>query len=435
MSFRSSTASGAGFDAAAGAVPGQDVQEAHLTPAEQALADAQKRDARRGYKPARKQQGESPDVVPVSKLHIESSKSLKAKIAAGVAAIVAVFAVSMCVEPEIGGGFMSPVDVLAAVGMHFKLAFQALSGNPANLNSLQVIEQCPAYFKIETRFAVTLVTLVCGFMLALAGSLYQMVFRNPIAAPTMLGVSNGVSLGVVVFVLVFQQAALNMDGLRWAYSYVGAVIALLLVLLITKLACGKGKAFSVFELLLVGTIFSQVCGAVVQVIQDSVMSDELWEVYQQVSEATSTVISPAVIAVVLIAALATCIPLFMMRFSINMVAFTDRDSRLMGLDPAKLKVACLVIGTVMVITAQVTVGTVSMVALVVPFISRAIFGTEFKRQMWGDIILGALLLLVCRDFVLLVPFFGTPLTLSSVVGFVALPAYVWVIASKQRGWD
>ena len=369
-----------------------------------------------------------------SSLSVHDKNTLNRKIAASVAALVVIFLASMCIIPELGAGFASPDRVIQAVGMHISLGFQALSGHPSSMTSLEIIEQCPMYYQVETRFAVSLVTIICGVLLALAGSLYQMTFRNPIVAPTMLGVSNGVSMGVVFFVLTYQTAALYMNGMRWVYSYAGAVIVLLAVLGITKAVCGKGKAFSIFELLLVGTIFSQVCGGIVQIIQDNVMSDELWEVYQQVSEAMNTTITTGMIAVVVIVALVTCVPLFLMRFSLNIVAFTDRDARLMGLDSSKLKIVCLVMGTVMVITAQVTVGTVSMISLVVPFISRALFGTEFKHQMWGDILLGSILLLVCRDFVLLFPFFGTELTLSSVVGFVTLPLYVWIIASRQKGW-
>lgn len=371
----------------------------------------------------------------VNALFEQDKRALKGKIAGGIAIFAVVFLVSLCIKPNVGSGFMNPADVLQAIAMHVALPVQQLMGNAPQFTHLQLVEQYPAYLQVEQRFAVSLVTALCGLLLAVAGSLYQMVFRNPIAAPTMLGVSNGVSLGVLVFVLVYGQAAVYMDGLRCVFSYAGAVAVLLLVLLLTKLICGKSRQFSIFELLLTGSIFSQVCGSVVQVVQDTVMSDELWEVYRQVSEATNSVITPVTIVTVLVVAAVTLVPVFLMRFSINSVSFTSLEERLMGLDTRRLKVLCLVFGTCMVIVAQVTVGTVSMVALVVPFVSRALFGTEFKHQLWGDLIMGAVLLLLCRDLVLLFPFYGMELTMGCVVSFITLPFYVWIVASKQRGWD
>lgn len=371
----------------------------------------------------------------VSELFEQDKRALKGKVAGGIGIFVVVFLVSLCIKPNVGSGFMNPADVLQSIAMHVALPVQQLMGNAPQLTQLQLVEQYPAYLQVEQRFAVSILTALCGLLLAVAGSLYQMVFRNPIAAPTMLGVSNGVSLGVLVFVLVYGQAAVYMDGLRCAFSYVGAVAVLLLVLVLTKLICGKSRQFSIFELLLVGSIFSQVCGSIVQVIQDTVMSDELWEVYRQISEATNAVITPITIVTVLVVAAITLIPVFLMRFSINSVGFSSLEERLMGLDTRRLKVLCLVFGTCMVVVAQVTVGTVSMVALVVPFVSRALFGTEFKHQLWGDLIMGAVLLLLCRDLVLLFPFYGMELTMGCVVSFITLPFYVWIVASKQRGWN
>ena len=369
-----------------------------------------------------------------SELFREENRGLTGKIVAGGVLFAVLFFVSLCIAPSLGAGFMNPADVVDAVFAHIKYPLDALFGNAQNLGYAQLLELHPAYYQVEQRFSVSFVTALCGVMLAVAGSLYQMVFKNPIAAPTMLGVSNGISLGLLVFVLVFQAAALDMEVARVAFSYGGAVIVLLLVLGLTKLICGRGKAFSVFELLLVGTIFSQVAGSIVQVVTDSVMSDELWEIYQMVSEAMNTTIGPFALATLAVVALIALVPVFFMRYAINTIGFSDLEARLIGLDTTKLKVTCLVFGTILVTISQVNLGTVSMISLVVPFISRAVFGTEFKHQFWGDVLFGAIVLLVCRDLVLLLPFYHMELTLGTVVSFVTLPLYVWIIASRQRGW-
>lgn len=370
-----------------------------------------------------------------SRMLKEEKAELKGKIGLCAAVFVVLFLVSLCIEPTLGGGFMSPLRALDGVAAHFEVLFSSIVGQSSDLNYAQILEQHPGYYMVETRFANAIVVSLAGVLLAVAGSLYQTVFKNPIAAPTMLGVSNGVSLGILIFVLVFQQAALNMEGVRYAFSYAGAAIVLLLVLGLTKLICGKVRAFSVFELLLVGSIFSQVCGGITQAITDTVMTDELWEVYQQISEYSAAYLGTVGVIVLIVVAVVTLVPVFAARYAINTISYSDLEAKLIGLDTNKIKVACLVCGTVMVTAAQISVGTVSMIALVVPFISRSLFGVEFKHQLWGDILIGAVLLLLCRDLVLLFPFFNMELTLGSVVSFVTLPVYVWIIASKQRSWN
>ena len=368
-------------------------------------------------------------LAEASKLLREETQNLRGKIGLCVAVFVVLFFISICIKPTYGAGFFTPGEVLEAIWLHITQLFGA-----SQLGYMEMIEQHPAFYQVEGRFATSLATAMCGVLLAVAGSLYQMVFKNPVAAPTMLGVSNGISLGLLVLVLVFQSNALYMAGMRYLYSYVGAASVLVLVLMLTKLICGKGRSFSVFELLMVGSLFSQVCGAIVQVITDTLMTDDLYEVYVSLSEVVSTDVSAYGVAAVVAVSLITILPIFLMRYSINTISYSDLEARLIGLDANVLKVACLVLGTLMVATAQTVVGTVSMIALVVPFISRSTFGTEFKHQFWGDVLIGALVLLLCRDLTILFPFFNMPLTLGTVVSFVTLPFYVWIIATGQRGW-
>lgn len=367
-------------------------------------------------------------------LRDEDRRDLRMKmIAVGVALAVLFFA-SLCVSNTLGGGFNNPIDVLEAVWLHIAWGVGALFGQPGTMSYADILSQYPVYYEVETRFAVSLMTVVCGVLLALSGSLYQMVFRNPIAAPTMLGVANGISLGTLVLVLQFGVAALDMEIERHLYSYIGAVAVLGLVLGITRAICGKGKAFSVLELLLVGSIFSQVAGSIVGAVSDVYLSEEMWEVYSALNEATRSTVSVMSVLSIVFAVLVGLVPVFLMRYSINAMNYSEEESKLIGLDTTRLKLVCLVCGTIMVVVAQVNLGTVSMVSLVVPFISRALFGTEFKRQFWGDVLLGAFLLLLCRDIVVLVPLFHMEMSLGTVVSFITLPLYVWIVASRQRGW-
>ena len=88
----------------------------------------------------------------------------------------------------------------------------------------------------------------------------------------------------------------------------------------------------------------------------------------------------------------------------------------------------------MILAAQIHVGMVSLVSLVVPFLARGWFGCEFNKQLIGNVCIGTVLLLACRDICDLIPFVGDGLAIGSVVSVVAMPLFVVVMARQMREW-
>lgn len=290
------------------------------------------------------------------------------------------------------------------------------------------------YYEVRTRLLISLLTAGCGVLLAVSGSVYQLVFKNPLAAPTMLGVSNGVQIGVLVLVLQFGGMAAYMNSTRYLYCFIGALAVLALVLAVTKLVCGRG-AFSVYTMLLVAAIFSQVFGSVSGYILSSVFDDETLVVYQEVLQVMDVAVEPLSFAILGAALVAAVVPVLLLSFAMNALSFTAEEASLMGVSSAGLRVAGLALATLMIIAAEVLVGTVSMVALVVPFISRAFFGAEFGAQLKGDLVIAPLVLLACRFIADCIPFVGLGVPIGVVVSFVLLPFFAVIVARGQRTWE
>lgn len=289
------------------------------------------------------------------------------------------------------------------------------------------------YFEVATRVVYTVVTLVCGALLALSGMLYQNVFRNPIAAPTMLGVTSGVTCGMVALVAVFGTQALYLTGQRYLYCFVGGLAVLVLVMGLGRLASGP-RGLNLVDMLLVGTIVSSLLGTTVSYVVNYRFTDSQWLVYYAVSNATDLDASPFSLAVLAAATLASVGPVAALRFRMNAIALSDQETRLLGIRPTGLRALALASGSLMILTAQTLCGAVSMVSLVVPFLARAVYGSEFRRQMAGNVLIGALVLLVCRDIVSAIPFVGTGVPLGTAVTVVTLPAFAWVMAVFQKQW-
>ena len=89
----------------------------------------------------------------------------------------------------------------------------------------------------------------------------------------------------------------------------------------------------------------------------------------------------------------------------------------------------------MLLAAQIHTGMVGMVSMIVPFMSRSWFGTEFSKQLTGNICIGTVLLLICRDITDCIPFVGDGLGVGMIVQIVAMPLFVIIMAKHLNSWE
>ena len=360
-------------------------------------------------------------------------KQLRTKVVALAVALVVVLCLSLCIVVS-GFGYISPLEVLQCVQLFFQIQFEKLFTTNVPLNTTEVMALQPNYYEVTSRFSISVLTAACGALLALSGCLYQNVFRNPIAAPTMLGVTSGVNIGLVILVIVMGSGALYATGMRYALCYAGSLIVLAIVFLGGRAIGGRGN-FNVVNMMLIGSVVSQLVGTVVTFITNLFMDDDMYEIYFELQEqldVDASIISWVALGIVCVVSIT---PIVMMRFSLNALSFTEEDSKLLGVNPNVLRMVSLLCGSIMVIAAMIYCGNVSMVSLLVPHIARLLFGSEFRKQLLGNVLIGSVLLLVCRDLCDLIPFLDTGLPIGTMVTFVTLPFFVWMLAVQQRSWE
>lgn len=359
-------------------------------------------------------------------------QSYRKKLLILIGAAVIAFLFSLCLK-TIETGFVPPGEVLSNYKAWITINMGDWFDWPVYLHRAEIIEGLPSYYDSVSRLKITVITFVCGIMLALSGSLFQSVFRNPIAAPTMLGVNTGVSLGILALVLQYGGIATGMPFQKYVYCYIGAAGMLALVMGVGKLSSGK-KKFSVFDLLIVGAILSQVVGAIQTYYTFSMENEEVL-LLKEISNAI-TVNTENISFLFLGCALVICIvPLYLIRFSFNAVSFDNDEARSFGVNTTALKILSLVLGTFMITAAMVHCGTVGMVSLIAPFISRSIFGAESGKVFWGNILVGGTLLVLCRDIASMIYFTAEGLPIGTVVDFVAVPIFVIILVTQRRVWE
>lgn len=334
-----------------------------------------------------------------------------------------------------GYAYYDPIQVARVLYLHAYNAIAHATHWMDAYSNQWLTENVEGYWAIANRAGVIGITLVCAVLLSVSGMLYQNVFKNPLAGPGMLGVSTGVGLGVMILVLIYDAAAASMVGARYALCYgLGAAI-LCAVMLIGKRLSGKGHSMDVTSMLLVGSILSQFLSFIVSYVTLFVFDDTTYATYFEISQMLVVDTSPLSWACLGVATLASVIPVYLLRFHMNALAFDEAEVRMLGLNSNALRMVALVCGGIMILAAQVHTGMVGMVSLIVPYLSRSWFGCEFSHQFIGNVCISTILLVACRCVADLIPFVGDGLALGNIVGFVALPLFLIVVARQERSWE
>lgn len=350
-----------------------------------------------------------------------------------VIAAAALFAFSLCIRTA-APGFYAPADAFANLGTWIKVGAGGLTHGGAWLDRFHLIDEAGiGYYETSYRLLISAITFVCGMLLALAGYIFQSVFRNPMAAPSMLGVGTGVQVGLIILVLGYGSAAPYMPLEKYKYCYIAALAMLVCVMAVARLSSGKRK-FSVFDLLIVAAIVSQIVGGVTSYFTYG-MDNSFALALQDASNVMKVNTEPISLALLGIVAAVSIVPFFLMRFSFNAVCFDSDESGSMGVNTRAVKFVSLVLGSLMMTAGMVHSGAVGMLSLMVPFIARGLFGAESRGLFWGNLLIGGVLLLLCRDIAYFIPFSVDGLPIGTAVEFVTLPVFVLILTSRRRTWE
>ena len=347
----------------------------------------------------------------------------------------AVFCFSLCLRTS-RTGFVHPAEALLNLYTWMKYHLTKALDLPGYLEAEQAIRNgLPLYFETIRRFTISVLTFLAGGMLAVAGAVYQGAFRNPIAAPTVLGVAGGVNLGFLLTVLIYGGAAYGEILARYRFCYFFALLMLAIVLAAGKMISGLRNRPSLADMLLVGVALSSIVG----VIESYVVYEMEAETLRMLTELRSGMyINTDAISFLFIGAafLIGFTPIFLLRNSFNAICFSDDEAYAMGVNPALVRYSSLVFASLLMVSAMVHVGSVGMISLIVPHICRYFVGVNFKRLLWGCFVYGGLLLLICRAISALISFglYGeAPIT--TVVSILAAPVFVIVVLQQRRGWE
>lgn len=284
----------------------------------------------------------------------------------------------------------------------------------------------------KSRLPQVLTAIMAGAGLAVSGLQMQTVFRNPLAGPSVLGISNGSALGVAFVVLLSGKlggVALSRlgylgDAAMSVAAIVGALAVMLLIVWVAQRVAGN------VTLLIIGVMIGYLANAIIGVLKflapdEDVKSFVVWGLgsFSRVSG------DEMVLFVILMCVL---IPLsFLLVKPMNMMLLGDRYASNLGLDIRRARMLIIVSSGVLVAIVTAYCGPIMFIGMAVPHLARAIFrSSDHRVLMPATALCGALLALVC-NFIARMPGFEGALPVNSATALVGAPVIAAVLFRKK----
>jgi len=293
--------------------------------------------------------------------------------------------------------------------------------------------EIPTNIVLQSRLPQALTAIVAGAGLAVSGLQMQTVFRNPLAGPSVLGISNGSALGVAFVVLLSGQiggVALSRLGyLGDAAMSVAAIVGALAVLMLIVWVSQKVKGN--VTLLIIGVMIGYLANAIIGVLkflspEEDVKAFVVWGLgsFSRVSGDEM---------VLFVALMCVLLPLSCLLVKpMNLLLLGDNYAASLGLNIRRARLLVIVCSGVLVAIVTAYCGPVMFIGLAVPHLARAIFRTSDHRLLMpATMLCGAALALAC-NLIARMPGFEGALPVNSVTALVGAPVVAAVLFGKRR---
>ena len=230
-----------------------------------------------------------------------------------------------------------------------------------------------------------LVSLIVGSGLASAGASFQALFSNPLATPDTLGCANGASFGAALGILL----GLNALGIQISALIFG-ILAVVLVFVFTRYR----HANQIMMIILGGMVVSSLFSALVSLIKYVADPNDVLPVitfWLMGSFSNSTVRSlytgvPTILLGMIV--------LYLMRYRMNALSLKEEEAASLGINVRQNRMIVIVASSLITASVVSMCGVVGWVGLLIPHISRMLFGNNHTKVIPGCIVFGALFMLI-----------------------------------------
>lgn len=280
----------------------------------------------------------------------------------------------------------------------------------------------------ELRLPRAAAAFACGGLLALSGALMQVLLRNPLAEPYVLGVSGGASTGALLAMLLSMPVWVIQTGAAG-----GALCSMLLVatlarrdLLHPQVQGGHHEAGA--RLLLTGVILASGWGALITLILAIAPESRLRGMLFWLTGDLGGTASYGWAMATLVVALGLAMPLAR---ALNVMLLGETVAQSLGVRVGRLRLATFLIASFSIAAAITTAGSIGFVGLVVPHMVRLAWGNDQRQLLPASVLLGGTLLMAA-DLIARTVIAPAQLPVGVITALLGVPTFLYLLLRRPR---
>ncbi len=294
--------------------------------------------------------------------------------------------------------------------------------------SIGSVPDADAAIIYQLRLPRVLTAFAVGGLLAMSGALLQVLTRNPLAEPSVLGVSGGASVGAL--------AVLTMGGAGTFWVAGGAWLGALVVLLLLWLLVGGFSAHS-SRLLLAGVMIATGCGAIVTLMISFASNAALPGMIHWLMGDLDSVMSLESVGAILGVWLSVLLILWKLSPKIHLMQLGTDKAMTLGVDVNHIQWLMVLVSAFATAAAVSIAGAIGFVGLLVPHVLRAFIvkkhGPDQKFLLPASALLGGIFL-VLSDMIARTIIAPSQLPVGVITALIGVPSFLWIL-SRLRHWS
>ena len=283
------------------------------------------------------------------------------------------------------------------------------------------------------RLPQALTALLAGAALAVAGLLMQTLFRNPLADPSMLGISSGASLGVgIVILLTGAISGTAVASFGW-WSTIGVSLAAFIgaVLVLFVMLAFSSRMKNMTTLIIIGLMIAYLAGSITDILKFFSLKEDIhafviWGMGSFSGVGTSKM--PVFATSIIIGLVVT----FFLSKNLNILLLGEMYAENLGLNIRKNSVLIILVSGYLTAIVTAYCGPIAFVGLAMPHIARFLFKSSDHRLLIpATMLIGMDMALVC-NLIARMPGFDGNLPVNAVTAFIGAPVVISVILKSRK---
>lgn len=274
------------------------------------------------------------------------------------------------------------------------------------------------------RLPRTLMAILAGVGLGVAGSVYQQIFKNPLASPDIIGVAGGANLGAAVAIVLVSSSGMLPIAVG---SFWGGLAAVLCVMLLTRATSSNSTATYV----LAGIVINAVSKSLIMVLKyfadpaNELATVEYWEMGTFGNTTRSKLLAILPLFAIGLAGL------FLLRRQITLMALGDNECRALGVRLKPLRTAVLLLSTLLVSSVICITGLINFVGLIAPHTARLMLRRNDATAIFLSGLTGAFVVLTAD--ILARTLYSAELPISILTTVIGVPILVYFMQQRRGG--